>query len=182
MPYEERADYLLDADVGVSTHFHHVETEFSFRTRILDYLWAGLPIVATEGDTFGTLIREHGLGRAVPAQDVDALVTALEEMLFDEDAASLARASVASFAGRYTWSTVLAPLVEFCRHPRRAADLADRAPTSSTGRGRRRALPRPTVKADLALAKAYLQAGGPKEVSRRAVGRVRRVLGRPPES
>ena len=40
MPYDERADYLLDADVGVSTHFPHIETEFSFRTRILDYLWA----------------------------------------------------------------------------------------------------------------------------------------------
>jgi hypothetical protein len=46
--YEDRANYLLDADVGVSTHFLHVETTFSFRTRTLDYLWAGLPIVATE--------------------------------------------------------------------------------------------------------------------------------------
>src|SRR5664280_3299763 len=46
-PYTERSDHLLDADVGVSTHFDHVETEFSFRTRILDYLWTGLPIVAT---------------------------------------------------------------------------------------------------------------------------------------
>ncbi|HZL05624.1 MAG TPA: glycosyltransferase family 1 protein, partial [Coriobacteriia bacterium] len=35
--YETRADYLLDADVGVSCHYPHVETEFAFRTRILDY-------------------------------------------------------------------------------------------------------------------------------------------------
>ena len=45
--YDDRQNYLLDADIGVSTHFHHVETEFSFRTRILDYLWAGLPFVTT---------------------------------------------------------------------------------------------------------------------------------------
>ena len=38
VPYAERADYLLDADVGVSTHYLHIETAFSFRTRILDYL------------------------------------------------------------------------------------------------------------------------------------------------
>ncbi|HEX2118535.1 MAG TPA: glycosyltransferase, partial [Acidimicrobiales bacterium] len=43
--YEDRQNYLLEADIGVSTHLHHVETAFSFRTRILDYLWAGLPIV-----------------------------------------------------------------------------------------------------------------------------------------
>ena len=84
VPYGERADYLLDADVGVSTHFQHIETAFSFRTRILDYLWASLPIVATDGDTFGPLIREHGLGRVVPPQDVEALELALEEMLYDE--------------------------------------------------------------------------------------------------
>src|SRR6185436_9947916 len=52
VPYERRGDYLLEADLGVSTHFQHVETTFSFRTRILDYLWAGLPIVSTRGDSF----------------------------------------------------------------------------------------------------------------------------------
>ena len=41
--FEDRQNFLLDADVGVSTHLDHIETEFSFRTRILDYLWAGLP-------------------------------------------------------------------------------------------------------------------------------------------
>ena len=176
VPYDERADYLLDADVGVSTHFHHVETEFSFRTRILDYLWAGLPVVATDGDTFGGLIHEHGLGRAVPAEDVDALEAALAEMLFDERAAADAAAAVAGFATRLTWSRTLAPLVEFCRFPRRAADRAVAA-AAPESRGRRRTGPRPSVRADLALAKDYLQAGGVREVARRAAGRVRRVTG-----
>ncbi len=176
VPYEERADYLLDADVGVSTHFHHVETEFSFRTRILDYLWASLPIVATDGDTFGGLIAAHGLGRAVPAEDVDALEAALEEMLYDEAAAAAARSAVQAFAGQYAWSRVLAPLVEFCRHPKRAADLAVEVQAAPTKRRRRVGPPR-SVGTDLALAKGYLQAGGVREVTRRASGRVRRVLG-----
>ena len=176
VPYDDRADYLLDADVGVSTHFHHVETEYSFRTRILDYLWASLPVVATDGDTFGDLIREHGLGRAVPAQDVEALATALEEMLYDEAAAASAREAVAAFAGRYRWSRVLEPLVQFCRYPRRAADLAVPGEQPEPRR-RRRTGPRPSVGADLALAKAYLRAGGVREVTRRAAGRVRRVTG-----
>lgn len=174
VPYDERADYLLDADLGVSTHYHHVETAFSFRTRILDYLWAGLPIVATDGDTFGTLITAHGLGRAVPAEDVDALEAALEEMLFDDAAASSARAAVRGFAGDYVWSRALEPLVRFCGDPRRAADLAVPQEVDEDDRPvhRRR---RPSVREDLALAKDYLRAGGLREVSRRAAGRVRRV-------
>lgn len=176
VPYEERADYLLDADVGVSTHFQHVETAFSFRTRILDYLWASLPIVATDGDTFGTVIRERGLGRVVPAQDVEALEAALEEMLFDEAAAEAARVAVREVAEEYRWARVLRPLVEFCRFPRRAADLAvvRAEPDEKRVKDRR---PRPSVREDLALARDYLKAGGVAEVGRRAVGRARRVIG-----
>jgi glycosyltransferase involved in cell wall biosynthesis len=174
VPYAERADYLLDADLGVSTHFQHVETAFSFRTRILDYLWTSLPIVATDGDTFGALIARHGLGATVPPEDVDALEQALETYLYDDAAAAKARANVQEFADQYAWSTVLRPLVEFCRMPRRAADLQNvlEAP-SQVARpfDRRRGF-----RADLALARGYLRAGGVREVMTRASGRMRRVL------
>jgi hypothetical protein len=39
---------LREADIGVSLHREDVETRYSFRTRVLDYLWAGLPIITTE--------------------------------------------------------------------------------------------------------------------------------------
>ena len=177
VPYAERADYLLDADLGVSTHFLHIETAFSFRTRILDYLWASLPIVATEGDTFGVLIREHNLGRVVPAEDVGALADALEEMLFDEAARQAVRANIGSFAEGYHWSRTLAPLVEFCRHPVRAPDLViARASMSAVAMsGSRR--PRASLRQDVALARSYLKAGGLREVLRRVGGRLRRMAG-----
>lgn len=174
VPYGERADYLLDADLGVSTHFHHVETAFSFRTRILDYLWAELPIVATSGDTFGGLITEHGLGAAVPPEDVEALESALETYLFDDAAIAEARENVKSFAESYRWAEVLRPLVDFCRFPRRAADLHyDLGEPETVARGFER---RGGLRADLALARDYLRAGGIGEVARRAGGRVRRAI------
>ncbi len=177
VPYDERADYLLDADLGVSTHFEHIETAFSFRTRILDYLWANLPIVATGGDTFGELIREHDLGRVVPSEDVDALVEALERMLYDEKAIATVRSNVRTFAESYRWSRVLMPLVEFCRRPRRAADLVTtlQAPVALM----HPAPPPPiSLRGDLSLFRQYMQQGGVQEVARRAAGRVRRLTTR----
>ena len=133
--------------------------------------------MATDGDTFGPLIREHGLGRVVPAQDVEALELALEEMLFDPEAAAAAVSAVRAFAGTFAWSRVLQPLVEFCRYPRRAADLAvDRGDRAAPRRRPRR--PRRSLSDDVTLARGYLRAGGIREVTRRALGRVRRVLGR----
>lgn len=176
VPYNERADYLLDADLGVSTHFHHVETAFSFRTRILDYLWASLPIVATAGDTFGTLIAERGLGAAVPPEDVEALEAALETYLFDEEAVATARTNVQAFAEDYRWSRVLRPLVEFCRFPRRAADLEyDLGEAELTAKPFER--PR-GLRSDLKLARDYFAAGGLREVANRATGRINRVIGK----
>ncbi|MDR6904647.1 glycosyltransferase involved in cell wall biosynthesis [Agromyces sp. 3263] len=127
VPYDERADYLLDADLGVSTHFDHLETAFSFRTRILDYLWAGLPIVSTDHDTFATIVLSEQLGRVVPPEDVDALSTALEECLYSEMETARLRENVRRYAERMRWSNVLQPLVQFCSAPKPAADRGVRS-------------------------------------------------------
>lgn len=113
VPYDERANYLLEADCGVSTHRDHVETTFSFRTRVLDYLWAGLPMVLTNGDHFGDLVEERGLGKAVPAGDIAALANALEKVLYDESFAGRARSRVEAFRKDFQWDRVLAPVVGY---------------------------------------------------------------------
>ncbi|MDP9117101.1 MAG: glycosyltransferase [Actinomycetota bacterium] len=170
VPYDDRHNYLLDADLGVSTHFEHIETTFSFRTRILDYLWAGLPMVVTEGDSFGDLVTRRGLGVAVPEQDLDALVTALEVCLYDADFVAECRANTVEAAREFTWPVVLRPLSDFCEAPRRASDAA--GPSSPlSGFGAPTAMA--NVRGDIALAREYLREGGVGELARRAAGRLR---------
>jgi GT2 family glycosyltransferase/glycosyltransferase involved in cell wall biosynthesis len=122
--FADRHNYLSDADAGVSTHFDHLETTMSFRTRILDYLWAGLPMVVTEGDYFAEIIDREHLGIVVPADDVASLSAALEKVLFDTKFASTARKNVARVRKQFYWDIVLAPLVEFVRSAKHAPDLA----------------------------------------------------------
>jgi glycosyltransferase involved in cell wall biosynthesis len=109
--YSDRHNYLLEADLGVSTHRSHIETTFSFRTRILDYLWASLPMVVTEGDHFADLVAKDGLGAVVPDGDVDALSNALEKYLFDDAARARAKKALAKSRVAYRWSITLLPLV-----------------------------------------------------------------------
>jgi hypothetical protein len=172
VPYNDRQNWLLDADCGVTTHHEHVETTFAFRTRVLDYLWAGLPIVTTDGDAFADLVRRDRLGVVVPAEDPAALAEALERALYDEEFAAGCRDRIAAVADAFTWEHALAPLVQFCRHPRPAADrLAGAAPlvrNDPLGTGG-------VFRRDVALLREYLGDGGPGEVARRAVGRLRRL-------
>lgn len=179
VPYAERQNWLLDANCGVTTHFHHVETTFAFRTRVLDYLWASLPIVTTDGDSFADLVRTERLGVVVPPADVTALAEALERVLYDEEFAAGCRERIAVVRERFTWERVLAPLVDYCRSPRPAADrltgnepLTRDAPLGASG----------VLRRDAKLIKEYLNVGGPTEVARRAAGRLRRLAGgRTPE-
>lgn len=115
--YKDRQNYLLEADIGVSNHFDTLETRFSFRTRILDYLWAGLPIVCTEGDHFARLVEDEKLGAAVPFKDEKALAKAICDLLDNKEKYNRCRENVMRVAEDYRWSKVTKPIVDFCEEP-----------------------------------------------------------------
>ena len=123
-PYEEWPNYLLEADIGVSLHLDTIETRFAFRTRILDYIWAGLPIVATRGDSMAEIIEGYGLGLLVDPQDVDQLTQVLLGLLEEPDLRRAYQPGFAEAAKQLTWDRVAEPLIRFCRHPYRAPDKA----------------------------------------------------------
>ena len=169
VPYDDRADVLLEADVAVSTHLEHVETAYAFRTRMLDYLWAGLPIVCTAGDAFADLVAAEDLGAVVPVGDAGALADALLRTLADP--APYAE-RVAAVRDRFRWSRALAPLVDFCAAPRRAPDLVDPVLGPRLRAARRRLGRQPTGwrgHADVGVQR--YREGGWREVARRALPR-----------
>jgi glycosyltransferase involved in cell wall biosynthesis len=149
IPYADRGRYLAEATIGVSTHHDHVETAFSFRTRILDYFWAGLPVVTTRGDALADVIEAAGAGRTVEPDDVMGLASAIAELLDDEAARAAASAASIRLAEKYRWSTVAQPLLEFCRDPYRAPDLAD-PPTRAAILARARLAPKRSLAARVA--------------------------------
>lgn len=177
VPYADRQNYLTEADAGVSTHHVHIETTFSFRTRMLDYLWAGLPMVVTEGDSFAEIVEQEHLGIVVPARNPDALAAALESILFDETLAADSRANIARVRDRFLWSNVLEPLLEFVRSPHRAGDLAERS-LAKTGiavpvRGASRRKPY-GLRHNIRLVTHHLRNGGVRVVLRKIGARLRR--------
>jgi glycosyltransferase involved in cell wall biosynthesis len=117
VPYAERARFLLDADLGVSAHFDTVETRFAFRTRLLDYLWAGLPAVVTRGDALGDRIGERGLGRTVGFEAVDEWTEAIVSLLDDAEAYRSARRRIGDEREAFLWPRVVAPLGDLLDRP-----------------------------------------------------------------
>ena len=121
VPYTDRWRYLREADLGLSTHREHLETRLSFRTRMLDYLWSGLPIVCTGGDVFAALVAEAGSRRRRPSLETSRRS---RRPLSDDRRSRRARAveRLLEVAEEFRWRRVVAPLARFCADPRRAPD------------------------------------------------------------
>jgi glycosyltransferase involved in cell wall biosynthesis len=122
VPYAERANYLLEADMGVNLQQDHLEARFAFRTRYLDYVWAALPIVATRGDVLSGLVESQNLGRVVAPGDVDGLVEAILSLLDQPNLRETFRPRFEQVAAAFRWEVVARPLIEFCIAPRFAPD------------------------------------------------------------
>ena len=122
VPYDDRPSYLLEADLGLSLHPESAESRFAFRTRFLDYFWAGLPVVATEGDTMSEVVRRSEVGKLVPPGDDEAVASAILDLLDRPDLKSAWAPRFEALRATYAWDVAAKPLVEFCRNPRKATD------------------------------------------------------------
>ena len=120
--YEERSQFLLSADFGVSAHKEHIETQFSFRTRLLDHFWTGLPTISTTGDALSEVIETNQAGLTVQVSDMDGWVSALSSMISDESLRKTFKANSLQLSQNYTWNKVLEPLYKFIKTATPAAD------------------------------------------------------------
>ncbi|HAJ35010.1 MAG TPA: hypothetical protein DCL15_04895 [Chloroflexi bacterium] len=118
--YEDWDNVLLESDIALSLHFDTLETRLAFRTRILDYIRAGLPSIVSAGDATAEIIAQRNLGIVTPIADVVAVTRALATLL--DAPRSLYTANFAAARAQLTWEVAAEPLVRFCLNPRHAPD------------------------------------------------------------
>ena len=117
VPYGERGRYLVECDAAVSTHRANLESHYAYRTRLLDCIWAGLPIVCTEGDVMADRVARNGFGIVVPPGDAEALAAAIERISTDEEFAAGCRARIVESRHLFDWNDAVEPLARFCDQP-----------------------------------------------------------------
>lgn len=113
--FDERANYLLDSDLAVCTAPDTLENRFSFRTRLVDALWAGVPVVCTQGGVMGDYVDQNAIGYTVRHGDPKQLKQAILEALKPQVQGRF-RANLAACRNELRWERCVRPLVEFCRN------------------------------------------------------------------
>jgi glycosyltransferase involved in cell wall biosynthesis len=123
IPQAQVPNFLLEADIGVSSYWDRVETHFAFRTRVRDCIWAGLPMILTKGDSFAEMVEYRRLGRTVAAGDVEEWKRAILDLAANSRERTEIRARLEDLAKQYHWEKVAEPLVRYCEQPYRTARM-----------------------------------------------------------
>jgi glycosyltransferase involved in cell wall biosynthesis len=117
VPYAERQNYFLEANIGISTHFETLETRFAFRTRLLEYLWTELPIITAKGDYLSDLVEQHQLGIVVSPSSIQQIKAAIIRLTDDRPFLNQCRENIRRVRKQFFWSQVIKPLEAFCSQP-----------------------------------------------------------------
>lgn len=122
IPYNKRQDYLLDSDIGLVTHFDILETRYSHRTRVLDYIWCSLPIVSTMGDYLSdVLIEKKNVGVNVDYENPNELADVILNLSNDMTKLDFYKSNLDNIHGQLKWSNVMEDLLRYCENPMKIA-------------------------------------------------------------
>lgn len=121
--FEKRADWYLDSDLVVVVNKIGEENKLAWRTRLVDFMWADLPILTNGGDPLGEILlnnhaaaRLHGLSAKEVARD-------LREVLKDKAEIKTIRANLSSLKQNYYWDVATKQLTKDIASHHRAFDL-----------------------------------------------------------
>lgn len=118
--YDKRQFLLSEADVGVTLHYSSIETRYSIRTRIMDYFWAGLPVLVTIGDITSEWVQKYEVGAVVNPQNVEEVTNKLIDLLGTRK--ENFKSAFEKIRQDLEWSKQVEPLKRYCVEHERAAD------------------------------------------------------------
>ncbi len=122
---------LRRADFGLSVDSWHYETLFGTRTRLVDMMANGVPVITTAGCELSLMIRDRMAGLVCPIGDPLALSDAITHLYTDDGLRrSLAAKGTELLRGEWSPAATTTPLRTWVRSPRPAPDrLPDVRPT-----------------------------------------------------
>ncbi|RKZ10514.1 hypothetical protein DRQ25_02720 [Candidatus Fermentibacteria bacterium] len=120
IPYDELMEVYRTASAAVYTDLPSMETTLGARTRTLDWIKRGIPVVCTDGAEISENIRSHGLGIVVPQQDHAALAKAFLQLISSPDLSeNIIENQEKWCSAEGSSENLFQPLVSWCRNPSR---------------------------------------------------------------
>jgi glycosyltransferase involved in cell wall biosynthesis len=122
VPFESRADWYLDCDLIITLNEPGMENGLSWRTRVADYVWAGMPVASNGGDPLTEDLIAHGGASRVDIGSAESLSESIHKILSDEARLKGMKAQMQLYRPKLYWENVIKPLGKIIECHNLAAD------------------------------------------------------------
>jgi glycosyltransferase involved in cell wall biosynthesis len=122
-PWNEMESYYHSSDLGLNIDAIHYETIYGTRTRLLEMLVAGLPVITSLGTELSYLLQSHGAAITFQVGDWQALAAGILALAGDESRRQEMRILAKDYAQNgLSFYQTTTPLREWVKDPQRAPD------------------------------------------------------------
>lgn len=126
--WQNREDVLRayrESDIGLNIDSYHYELVFGTRTRLVEMIALGLPVITTVGCELSYEIRDEGLGLTFEIGDFRGMAESLLEFGGDLENARrrYSEKALSYFLEHYTYEKACQPLLRWLEDPKRAPDF-----------------------------------------------------------
>jgi glycosyltransferase involved in cell wall biosynthesis len=122
-PWSEVPTYLHESDIGINIDAMHYETIYGTRTRLVEMIAAGLPVVTSRGAELAVLLDQNGAGLTFASGNAEGFGGQLVRLATDD----LLRKEIAAGALHYaqhglSFAETTQPVREWVKQPQHAPD------------------------------------------------------------
>ena len=124
VPFDDRVDWYLDSDIVTVVNRLGEENKLAWRTRLVDFVWADLPIITNGGDPLGEELIANGAAAKFTGISSSEMASDLEALLGDDKRLTQLKNNINKLRPNYYWDTLTRSVAERIANGDRASDLA----------------------------------------------------------
>lgn len=104
--FSDRADWYLDSDAVILINKLGDENELAWRTRLVDYMWADLPILTNGGDPLSEVLIAGGAAHRLERTDQEGITRELIHVLSGDGNLGKLKKNITHVRDNYYWDHV----------------------------------------------------------------------------
>jgi glycosyltransferase involved in cell wall biosynthesis len=136
--FDQRADWYLDSDAVILINKIGVENTMAWRTRLVDYVWADLPIITNGGDPLSEILKTEKAVEILPSLETKNLAKSLENLAKSPEQLESFAKNMNKVRKRLYWDVNTKNLARLIENGYKPADIAARQslsmPSSRAGK------------------------------------------------
>lgn len=125
--FNDRADWYLDSDIVVVVNQEGPENKLAWRTRLVDFVWADLPILTNGGDPLGEKLIANDAAARLEELSSAGIESAIRRLATDKKAIARYRKNIGTIRDSLYWDVATRSLVDVINDHNRPKDALMRA-------------------------------------------------------